>query len=133
MLGSPRVLLLDEPTAGLDPAQRSGFRRVIGTAAAEGATVFVSTHQPDDIVSIAGTVIVIANGRILFHGSPEGLAAKASGRVWFVDRDANVGPSWPTPDGRFRVLGEVEDGESVEPTLEDGYLALMMESTQSAR
>lgn len=65
----PQVLLLDEPTVGLDPAQREGLRAVL--AGVEGADVVVSTHQVDDIDEAFDWVVVLHEGQILFQGTNE--------------------------------------------------------------
>lgn len=74
-----QVLLLDEPTAGLDPAQRHRFREVIAGLPAE-LTVVVSTHQIDDVEDIYDQVRVIARGRLLWGGTPDELVALAPGQ-----------------------------------------------------
>jgi ABC-2 type transport system ATP-binding protein len=71
-----RVLLLDEPTAGLDPAQRSTFRALVA-ALPEEETVLVSTHQVDDLSEVYDTVVVLARGEIRFQGSPSDFLAAA--------------------------------------------------------
>ena len=63
----PGVLLLDEPTAGLDPAQRNAFRRILAELDT-GATVLVSTHQTGDLSDLFASVIVLADGRTGYHG-----------------------------------------------------------------
>ncbi len=65
----PAVLLLDEPTVGLDPAQREGLRAVL--AGVEGTDIVVSTHQVDDIDEAFDTVVVLHQGRVLFQGTTE--------------------------------------------------------------
>ena len=65
----PRVLLLDEPTVGLDPAQREGLRAVL--AAVDDTDIVVSTHQVDDIDEAFDTVVVLHQGRIIFQGTTE--------------------------------------------------------------
>lgn len=132
LMGSPKILLLDEPTAGLDPEQRATFRSFIGAIGAAGATVLVSTHQLEDVLGISGEVVVIANGRLLFQGPPRSLAELARGQVWITGHPAPGSISWPMPDGRVRALGEVQGGEPVEPTVEDGYLLLMKRNSANA-
>lgn len=69
MVRPARVFLLDEPTAGLDPAQRSRFRNLLSELPAE-ATVLVSTHQVDDLSDLFDTVVVLDHGRIRYQGTP---------------------------------------------------------------
>ncbi len=125
IMGAPKVLLLDEPTAGLDPEQRAVLRKVVGSLSAAGTSVLVSTHQPEDVQSISRSVIVMKDGKILFEGSPSELVGVAEGRVWLMDHSPDGSISWPTPDGRYRVLDAGGAGDVVAPTLEDGYLTLM--------
>lgn len=69
----PRVLLLDEPMAGLDPQQRIGLRGVLRELASE-CTVFISTHQLSDVPLLEGRLVVLDAGRVVFDGTPTALA-----------------------------------------------------------
>jgi ABC-2 type transport system ATP-binding protein len=125
LLGSPELLVLDEPTAGLDPEQRLRFRELLGTEAA-GATVLLSTHQTDDVAALCQHVVVLLDGQIRYSGTPGGLAALARDRVWLAgERDPRAELAWITGEGRVRHIGEPPAGAHlVEPTVEDGYLVL---------
>lgn len=124
LIGSPSLLLLDEPTDGLDPQQRVGFRQIISALASSGVTVLISTHQIEDVLSITGSVVVLSDGHVLFDGIPSDLARAAAGRVWLAESVPDDAIGWQTPDGRYRVLGGAT-GEPLEPTVEDGYLTLV--------
>jgi len=134
LLGQPDLLVLDEPTAGLDPEQRLRFRELLGTEAA-GATVLLSTHQTDDVAALCQRVIVLLEGKVRYAGSPVELAAVAEGRVWLaVDRDPRAELAWITGEGRVRHIGEPPAGaQLVEPTVEDGYLLLAGMATGAVR
>lgn len=126
LLGKPEMLVLDEPTAGLDPELRFRFREMITELASE-STVLISTHQTEDVAAICDRVVVLLGGRVLFDGTPAGLAELATGKVWLSNqRPASAQISWRTATGQFRSLGAPPDGAEVaEPTIEDGYLKLV--------
>ncbi len=128
LLGTPPLLVLDGPTAGLDPEQRLRFRGVVG-GIAEANTVVLATHQTEDVAAICDRVVVIDRGKVFYEGTPEGLAETARGQVWSSDRDAPAARlSWRTATGRYRVVGDRPDGgEPTEPTIEDAYLLLLGE------
>ncbi len=132
LLGRPDLLVLDEPTAGLDPEQRLRFRELLGTDAA-GSTVLLSTHQTDDVAALCQHVIVLLQGRIRFTGTPGALAALATDRVWLaIERDPRSELAWVTGDGRIRHIGDPPAGAHlVEPTVEDGYLILAGRNARS--
>jgi ABC-2 type transport system ATP-binding protein len=129
LLGAPKLLVLDEPTAGLDPEQRLRFRELLGTAAAD-ATVLLSTHQTDDVAALCQRVVVLLEGRIAFAGTPGALAGRAADRVWIAPaRDGRAELAWVAGDGRVRHIGTPPaDAELVPPTVEDGYLLLAGET-----
>ena len=124
LLGSPAFLVLDEPTAGLDPEQRFRFRE-LGVGARRGRTVLLSTHQTEDVAAIVpGSSCSTVAGA--FDGDPSGLAVVAAGRVWVTaatGRGARL--AWRTADGDVPP-GRRPPGNArlVEPTIEDGYLLL---------
>ena len=125
LLGSPTLMILDEPTAGLDPDERMRLREIL-TERRRSTTVFVSTHMTDE-AAISDTVLVIADGLIRFAGSPGKLASLAVRRAWVQTElpPPDVRASWRLVDGRHRGLGQPPvDAEFVEPTLEDGYLVV---------
>lgn len=81
MQGKPAIMILDEPTAGLDPKERIFFRNMLADYAKD-RLVLLSTHIVADIESIAGNVIVIKKGRMLLNGAPDDILAAVQGKVW---------------------------------------------------
>lgn len=125
-LGDPAVIVLDEPTAGLDPQQRIAFRSTVSDLVDDCRVVLLSTHQTEDVAAICDRVIVIHEGRVRYQGTADGLAEVAAGKVWLSDQPPAHGAGWRTASGKYRVLGSRPDGvESLKPTLEDGYLWLL--------
>ncbi len=127
MLGRPDLVVLDEPTVGLDPEQRIRFRHLLTAARTPDTTVLLSTHQVEDVAAVADHVVVLVGGRVRFSGTPESLVRVADGRVWQSDTPpADAIAFWQTGAGTFRAVGSPPPGASpVPPTLEDGYLALV--------
>jgi ABC-2 type transport system ATP-binding protein len=126
LLGSPPVLILDEPTTGVDPEQRVTLRTVLAEIA-RTSIVVLSTHQTDDVEALCERVIVLDGGRVRYDGHVIELVRQAAGRVWLADEpDPAATVSWRTGTGRYRnVAAQARDGvEHVEPSLEDAYLLL---------
>lgn len=128
LLGDPKVLVLDEPTAGLDPEQRLRFRELVSDLAHD-RIVLLSTHQTEDVAALCRSVLVLNSGSTLFEGTPRELAELARGHVWLADdRAPGAHLSWRTGEGRHRHVGDAPAGADLaEPTLEDGYLLLLGE------
>jgi ABC-2 type transport system ATP-binding protein len=137
LVNDPRVLIVDEPTAGLDPEERIRFRNLLVHLAAD-RTVILSTHIVEDIGQTCRDIAVLAKGQVLFRGSPAELTNAAAGHVWtvMVDRLAEPGPGLTIvsmlhlTDGiQYRLVGASADGhptaEPARPSLEDGYVWLM--------
>ncbi len=122
LLGSPELLILDEPMVGLDPEQRMRIRSLVSNIG-ETNVVLLSTHQTEDVAALCERVVVLNHGLIVFDGTPMELAGSAAGRVWMVAERPSGGLYWRTADGRFRILGDRTTGaDAVEPSVEDGYL-----------
>jgi ABC-2 type transport system ATP-binding protein len=126
LLGDPELLVLDEPTRGLDPEQRLRLRDLI-CRLGENRCVVLSTHQTEEVAALCEQVVVLDAGRLRFAGSPADLIATAAGCVWSSGaRDPAAAVAWRTADGLLRNLGTAPSGaELVAPTLEDAYLLLV--------
>jgi ABC-2 type transport system ATP-binding protein len=126
LLGGPDLIVLDEPTVGLDPEQRMLFRALISRLG-ETRTVLLSTHQTEDVGALCERVVVIRGGRAVFDGAPRALAQLADGQVWrSAGRPGGGAVYWRTAEGDYRTLGEQPpDGVAVPPSIEDGYLKLL--------
>ncbi|MEU6726571.1 ABC transporter ATP-binding protein [Nonomuraea wenchangensis] len=129
LLGEPDLLILDEPTVGLDPEQRMAFRALVSRVG-ESRVVVLSTHQTEDVAALCERVVVMRDGRAVFDGTPGELAAVADGRVWLSDAPpATSELFWRTADGRYRTLGAPPPAaDAVAPGVEDGYLMLLGEA-----
>jgi ABC-type multidrug transport system ATPase subunit len=145
LLGDPEVIIVDEPTAGLDPEERVRFRNLFA-ALAEKRTVILSTHIVADIEASCSSLAVINKGKVVFSGEPPAMIRKADGQVWSLSiQPSEIGLfekqyqiiSSRQSDGHLvlRVLSDRQpstDAVSVTPDLEDGYLALLAASRREA-
>ncbi|MEU7875910.1 ATP-binding cassette domain-containing protein [Dactylosporangium sp. NPDC049140] len=133
LLADPRLLIVDEPTAGLDPEERIRFRTLLSQFAGR-RTVLLSTHIVDDIAQTCREVAVLAKGRLIFRGTVGDLTRRAEGRVWSLvtdgppPADGTIVSAIPQEGGvRYRIVAPAAPSPQalpVEPGLEDGYLAV---------
>ena len=135
VLGSPEIIILDEPTAGLDPKQRIAVRNFISEIASD-RTVLWATHIVSDIEGIAREVIILKQGEVMDIAAPEKLVQKMSGKVWSVHVEHNAAEEFrkkyricsTVPDADGLTLRPLSEGQPCEgavplaPTLEDYYL-----------
>jgi ABC-2 type transport system ATP-binding protein len=126
LLDDPELLVLDEPTTGLDPEQRLRFRELISSVA-ERHTVVLSTHQTEDVAALCQRVVVMNTGQVLFDGTTAEMTEHAAGRVWLSsDPDPAARLSWRTGDGMYRLIGDPpKKAKLVAPSIEDAYLLLI--------
>ncbi len=155
LLGSPRLLLLDEPGVGVDPQSRRELWRMVQDLSQDGMTVVWSTAYLDEAERCPG-VIMLDSGRVLFAGPPEELTARAEGRVFLLRADAGMHKKelalWTMRPGiedaliqgsriRLALAADAPDdlrrevlargGEAVAPRLEDAYMSAVGGINQS--
>ena len=134
LLGAPPLLILDEPTVGLDPEERIHFRNLFSRTA-QDRLVLLSTHIIEDVQSVCDRLVVIDHGQILFTGTPEQLIQAAEGHVGvFWEREAgqeqglHITARVNTSQGvRCRAVADALPAyvQRSEPSLEDAYLYLI--------
>lgn len=140
MINDPEILILDEPTAGLDPNERIRFRNLIATLA-QDRLVLLSTHIVSDVESIANEILFMKEGEFLHTGSPQEVISAAKEKVWSLTvsvkdveeymKHYKMANSRTVPDGmQVRLLSEEKphpDAYEETPTLEDAFLSFMGE------
>jgi ABC-type multidrug transport system ATPase subunit len=134
LLGNPQLLIVDEPTAGLDPAERVRFLNLLSQLG-ENATVILSTHIVEDIAELCSNLAIMAQGQVLLTGQPQQLMNQLAGKIWMVEIPRDRLPCYQQ---KFQVishkfyLGQLRlhiysndaltaDFTPVQPDLEDVY------------
>ena len=130
-----KLLIVDEPTTGLDPEERIRLRNLLSELAAE-RTVILSTHIIADISQSCNALAIIGQGQLLFQGSPQQLVEQVQGQVWLIETETQ------RPEGDFTLIASIQLQDKIQhrvmgnpaahyrpqpvaPTLEDGYMGLM--------
>lgn len=138
LVNNPEFIIVDEPTAGLDPEERIRFRNLLSDLGGQ-RTVLLSTHIVEDIAQTCQNLAVMRAGRVVFQGTLSQLLQQAQGRVWQMSL-----PTGERPDKALTVVSVLHNGPlvlyrivseeapapnalAVEPSLEDGYIWLMRE------
>lgn len=138
LFADPKVIIVDEPTAGLDPEERVRFRNLLSDLAAD-RVVMLSTHIVSDVESVASDIAVVSMGRLLRRGAPEELLREVDGQVWELTVESGdvaalqarftVSRMVRTTAGvKARLLSPASpypEAVSVAPDLEDAYLAII--------
>lgn len=142
LLRLPAIIIVDEPTVGLDPRERIRFRNLLARLA-ESRIVLFSTHVVEDVAISCERVLVIAKSRLRFDGTPTDLATNAVGRVWEKKIEQGHDKSLPegailaeeAPDASGDTIQRIiwsespsEDAKQLDPRPEDGYLWLLATS-----
>ena len=145
LLHDPQLVIVDEPTAGLDPEERVRFRNLLAELAGE-RIVILSSHIVSDIEAAATDIAVVYQGRLISHASPEALLATVEGKVWesliageelaAVKATHLISGTVRTSAGvRVRIISPTtpdRPAKPATPTLEDAYLYLLAQSRNGA-
>ncbi len=146
LLHMPRIMVVDEPTAGLDPVERIRFRNLLARLSKDRIVIF-STHIVEDVAGSCNQLAVLNSGRLIYMGSPQSMREQARGYVWeavmdedtfhAIEEDLQLITHLRTPAGiRVRFLADGPDpsleAQHVDPTLEDAYIYLLGEHRKAA-
>ncbi|MCC8087847.1 MAG: ABC transporter ATP-binding protein [Rikenellaceae bacterium] len=139
LIHDPKVIIVDEPTTGLDPEERIRFRNLLFKVSGKDVTVILSTHIVGDISSTCNNMVLLNQGTVSFKGSPEEILKNAEGKVWKMVVDdkqlREVSNKYPvTSTIPFKRQWEIQvvadeikgyDAESIQPNLEHAYVYFM--------
>lgn len=143
LLASPRLIIVDEPTAGLDPAERNRFHNLLSELGEE-AVVILSTHIVDDVKKLCTDMAIINQGEILMTGNPREAIKEVEGKIWrkkvskadlqdYRDKFNVISDRLETGETLINIYSDSDPGhdfESVEPGLEDVYFSYIFKKTQ---
>lgn len=137
LLGDPRLLIVDEPTAGLDPEERIRFRSLLRSFS-KGRTVLISTHIVEDIQATCKGVAALRNGKMQYFSALAEMTSIARGKVWKIslseekdykniEEQCTIISTEAKPNGNIelRVIAHTKPADnaiSVEPSIEEGYI-----------
>jgi ABC-2 type transport system ATP-binding protein len=139
LIGDPQIIIVDEPTTGLDPDERIRFRNLLTKISNRDVIIILSTHIVGDISSTCHQMALLQNGLVVFNGSPENLIKEARGKVWRIsvpherfdeaNLTFNVISSMPSVRGwELDIVADNANGYSakeIEPNLEHAYVYYM--------
>lgn len=100
LLGNPQLLIVDEPTAGLDPGERNRFYNLLAEIG-EQVIVILSTHIVEDVMDLCTNMAIIHQGKVLYQGGPDGAIAQLAGRVWQRSIEKAELPAY---EGKYRII-----------------------------
>jgi len=138
LLGKPRLIIVDEPTAGLDPEERNRFHELLNEIG-ENAVVLLSTHIVDDVRELCPRMAILAGGKVLAEGAPSRLIAELEGRLWcrsvpkpevarYKQSHAVIATRLFEGQTQLRVLADERPDAGFEPArpdLEDVYFSVL--------
>ncbi|WP_461630883.1 ABC transporter ATP-binding protein [Labilibaculum euxinus] len=139
LIGNPKIIVVDEPTTGLDPEERIRFRNILSELSQQDVIIILSTHIVGDISSVCNNLALLNNGQVAFKGTPEALIEKARGHVWQVNTSGYeydlikdkypVVSTIPTQEGwEVQLIGDgsqFTNAIELEPNLEHAYVYFM--------
>ena len=139
LINSPRLVIVDEPTTGLDPEERIRFRNLLSTISTKDVIIILSTHIVGDISSTCKSMALLNKGELAYSGSPDELIARTNGKVWLVkateaeyiqiNEKYPVISNVPTSDGwEVQVVADSingYNGQTIDPNLEHAYVYFM--------
>jgi ABC-2 type transport system ATP-binding protein len=139
LINDPKIIIVDEPTTGLDPEERIRFRNLLSHISSRDVIIILSTHIVGDISSTCENVALLNRGKLAYSGSPEGLIRKAEGHVWLIQATEKeyleindkfpVISTIPTDNGwELQVVSDNINGyygHPIEPNLEHAYVYFM--------
>jgi ABC-2 type transport system ATP-binding protein len=145
LIGNPRIIIVDEPTTGLDPDERIRFRNILSQLSQHDVTIILSTHIVGDISSTCQGMALLNRGKLVFSGSPENLVKQAEGHVFKltlslweyenVKEKYNVISTIPVEEGwEVQIVSdEVPEfkSTSIVPNIEDAYVYYMEHKLQA--
>jgi ABC-type multidrug transport system ATPase subunit len=139
LIGDPKLIIVDEPTAGLDPEERNRFLNLLSDIG-ENKVVILSTHIVDDVTNLCPNMAIINKGRIVKEGKPDNLINNLSGSIWTKtvargeveenkERHTVISSHLYAGQYKLHVLADSDPGdgfEAQEPDLEDGYFSTLL-------